>query len=170
MEQTDNNTFQLVLGTYRALLDELKFMKQQQWLTVYYQMLLIGGIYAFGHSLLGSGKHPTTRVVLVLCAVLVALLGTFLVGLIHCDIVETRLRIKKILESNFDHHQREKIELSDGDQIAQGVTPSMVKTAISWIKTIRLNDDYVRGLEFTIVMIGISWIAVVLVSCALLRG
>jgi hypothetical protein len=147
-QQDDSNTFQLVLSTYRALLDDLKFMKQQQWLTAYYQILLLGGVFAFGHSDNGKQFSPYLAVV----AWLVAAVGSLLVALIYYDMVKARARLNTIFIENLSVKQLQKIGLSESD-IAE------VRS-----KTYR---GAVRGAEFMIVMIITAFVVTAFVSCSL---
>jgi hypothetical protein len=143
-----DDTIQFVLTTYRALLDDLKFMKQQQWLIAYYQILLLGSIFAFGHSDAGKQFEPF----LVLTAWLVAAVGSFLVALIYYDILQARCRLNRIFNENFSLKQLQKIGLTKND--------------ISEVQS-KTYRGFVRGAEFVAVMIITSFVAAFFVSFSL---
>jgi len=148
----EENTLQLVLNTYRAILDELKFMKQQQWLVAYYSILIIGALFAFSHSDVGKSFN---RSLAVCFAIFAGTYATVLLGLIQYDISRARIRADNILKS-FAREQLQKIGLSDRQ--------------ISEIKSVTFEGrcrQFLRGSEFLIGPIVVSWGAVALVIWSL---
>src|SRR5262245_3426626 len=149
---SEEHTFQLVLNTYRAILDDLKFMKQQQWMIANYSVLIIAGLFAFSHS--EAGKAISRSLVGMLAA-LAGVYASVLIGIVQNDVFKARVRVDLLLKRNFDREQLLKIALSD-PQISE------LKSETGGLK------QAIRGSEFLIAgPIAVCWVAVLLVICSL---
>jgi hypothetical protein len=93
---------------YRALIDELRFVKQQQWTITNYLLLLIGAV--FGVAKLTS-RSPTPCEKLVWCALVAAIwgIGIFVLLKLQVHLHSTRGRQTR-MEQTFRPEDRRLVE------------------------------------------------------------
>jgi hypothetical protein len=85
---------QAVAIIYRALIDEIRFAKQQQWLITYYLLLVLAAIFAIGKAI---GPMTACEKILAIAVVVVAVCyGSYILISLQCYMDESRKRLQDI--------------------------------------------------------------------------
>jgi uncharacterized membrane protein YeaQ/YmgE (transglycosylase-associated protein family) len=138
----------------KALFEELRFMKRQQWTITNYCVLILGAIYAV--------KLPTeishTQTYLKFLAIATAVIGSGLLLLIQSDMARSRCRSDKLHKAYFTQDELEGIGLTDKE----------IKNLRDETRPWRYRAHWYRGFwQFTVPLILVLWIGAVLVYFAL---
>jgi hypothetical protein len=142
-----------VLATYNALNDQIKFMKQQQWATTNYAVLLIAAIAAF--SLKGIDEsHLHSK--LKCFAIVTATGASFLLVKIQWDMMRSRMGLDKLQATYFTNRELVEIGLTEKQQDRLGMETCENETV-----------NFCRGWEFLVALIGVLWGGVILAWWAL---
>src|SRR5262245_3618596 len=98
-----------VASVYKELVDYLKDMKQQQWTITNYAILLLAAVFGIAaKGLTISHLHSKLKFV----TVVIAVLGTTLLGIIQGSIARTRARLDKMDATYFSDSELESTGLS----------------------------------------------------------
>ncbi|SRR5581483_4047507 len=125
-------------AAYKASLDQLRFMKQQQWVITNYVVLVLASIFAIGRALSGNTTQPLVnleRVLGTILSVVTFAYGFFLLIEIQRDIGKERTRHDKIVCTYVDEADRKNL----------GLEP--------------YPCPFLRGILFLIALIGVSLVA-----------
>ena len=137
-----------VSTVFKAIFDELRFMKQQQWAITNYGAAILAAIYAVRQQLPISHAQSILKVL----AFLTAVVGSALLLRIQRDMARSRHRQNKLHKTYFTPNELRDIGL-DEDEINS------------------LEDEtwghFVRGWEFLSGLIAALWVGFVLVCSAM---
>jgi hypothetical protein len=142
-----------VLTVFKALFDELKFIKQQQWTITNYAVLLLAAIATFSLKNLDVAHfHSKLKFV----AVLTAAIASTLLILIQWDMMRARMRLDKLQKSYFT--QQELADIGPTKQERQSLNKETCSNQCAIFR---------RGWEFLITLFAVLWGGVFLVVYSL---
>jgi hypothetical protein len=134
------------LAVYKTMLDQISFLKKQQWTITNYLVLLYGAFFWFGSNvkdLSGLEKYLLSAIVVIACIYNVALLF-----LIQWDLSQARRRINDADDTIFDSDEKSGL----------GITKY------------RGPHPFWRGFSFLVALIGVSVFGAILLIWFLWRG
>ena len=141
---------------FKALFEELRFMKQQQWTITNYSVLILAAIYAVKNQLPAGFPHSHSW--LRGLAILTAIGGSFLLLRIQSHMAGTRCRLDEIHKAYFTDDELRKVGFT-----AKEIT----KTKFQDYRCCRKLAHWWRGLEFTFPLIVVLWVGAILICLAL---
>jgi uncharacterized integral membrane protein len=155
-----------VSTVFKAIFDELRFMKRQQWTITNYGALILAAIYTVRHQLPVEVTHLQSKLkFLAILAIATAVLGSVLLLRIQSDMARSRCRLDKLHKTYFTPNELRDIGFTDdeinnlGDENDQGKP--------WWCRWWRRSANWCRGLEFTGPLILVLCVGAVLVCFAL---
>jgi hypothetical protein len=102
--------FPTVVDTsYKASVDHIRFMKQQQWMISNYLVLILAGI--FGVAKAFSPLSTCERIIGTSFAVLALGCGWALLILIQIDLGKTRQQVERVAQDHMNEREREILKL-----------------------------------------------------------
>jgi len=138
-----------VSTVFKAIFDELRFMKQQQWAITNYSAAILAAIYAVRQQLPISHAQSILKVL----AFLTAVVGSALLLRIQRDMARSRHRLNKLHKTYFTPNELRDIGL-DEDEI------NSLEDKTRW-------GHFGRGWEFLSGLIAVLWVGFVLVCSAM---
>jgi hypothetical protein len=139
-----------VSTVFKALFEELRFMKRQQWTITNYSVLILAAIYAIK---LPEVSHAQSK--LKFLATLTAVVGSGLLLLIQSDMDRSRCRLDKLHKTYFTQAELESIGFTDKER-KNLEDETWQRYFAQW-----------RGWVFTFALIAVLWVGAVLVHRAL---
>jgi hypothetical protein len=139
-----------LLALYRAWLDELKFRKQQQWIMTNYFVLIVAGIYAI-RSL------PHMKFWFYIVIIIAAVYELWLLWKMQRDMEKIRDCLDAFHDEYFTENEISRYNL-------RPATPGIALP--NWLQGC-LRPNFCNGLEFTLVLAGVSIIAAAFVLRAI---
>jgi hypothetical protein len=124
---------------YKAMIDEMSFLKKQQWTITNYLVLIYGAIF----GLWNIKPVPDIKWLLILSVSGAALFGAWLLCLIQYDLGKARERIQEVDHKIFDADER------------------------SVLKIGKYQGPHLRGFSFLLVFILIDLCGAILLICSL---
>lgn len=130
------------LIVYRAMLDQLDFLKRQQWTITNYLVLIFGAIFWFGTNLKPTA---TGKCFLAILTVIAGTCGVCLLILIQYDLSQARRRIQESDDTIFDAAERSALGIE------------------------QYRGPHLRGFSFLTALVGVAVFGTVLTIWSLLR-
>jgi hypothetical protein len=138
---------QAVATIYRSLFDELKFAKQQQWMTTNYLLLALAAIFGIGKA---AGHLTACEKIIATVLILIAVVAGYYVLIdLQCHIGRIRKRFNRIEGKNakfFNPAERCIVQLEE------------------------YTSPYLRGSSILIMLMGAAALGAILVEYAMWRS
>jgi len=129
---------------YKAMLDQINFLKRQQWIITNYLVLIYAAIFWLEQHI--QRLTATEKCLLAILAVATGICGVGLLSLIQHDLGQARLLIQEAEDKIFDAEERSALGIQ------------------------RYRNPHLRGFSFLITLIGVAVFGAVLLIWSLLRS
>ena len=134
---------QHVASVYKELVDGLRSMKQQQWTTTNYAILLLAAVFGVAAKGLNI-SHLNSQLKFVI--VVTAVVGTALIVKIQCDVARSRARLDKMDATYFTDLELESTGLTSAE--ISGLRNQTCRRRI---------EHFTNGWEFLTALIVVLW-------------